>query len=60
MVGVSAVTADVGAVVALAAMPVPASTLVAVRAPAVVALIAAVLGVAAIPAGAVAAAPVLS
>lgn len=52
MVGVSAITADVDAVVALAAMSVPASTLVAVRAPvAVVALGVAVLGVAVVPAG---------
>ena len=51
-VGVSAITADVSAVVVLAAVPVSASTLVAVRAP--VAVVA--LGVAAL----VAAAPVLS
>ena len=60
LVGVSAVTTDVGAVVVLAAVPVPASALVAVRAPAVVALVAAVLGVAAILAGDVAATPVIS
>lgn len=61
LVGVSAVTADVGAVVALAAMSVPASTLVAVIVPAVViALVAAVLGVAVVPAGVFAAVPVLS
>ena len=59
LVGVSAV-ADVSAVVVLAAIPVSASTLVAVRAPVVVALVAAVLGVAAIPVGVVAAAAVLS
>ena len=60
LVGVSAVTADVGAVVALAAMSVPASTLVAVIVPAVViALVAAVLGVAVVPAGVFAAVPVL-
>ena len=47
LVGVSAITADVGAVVALAAVPVPTSALVVVVAPAVViALVAA-----AIPAG---------
>ena len=61
LVGVSAVTADVGAVVVLVAMPVSASALVAVKAPAVIVLVAAVvLGVAAIPASAVAAVPVLS
>ena len=64
LVGVSTVTADVGAVVVLAAVPVPASILVVVRAPAVVALVAAVLGVAAVVAGgcfsAVAATPVIS
>ena len=64
LVEVSAVTADVGAVVVLAAVPVPASILVVVRAPAVVALVAAVLGVAAVVAGgcfsAVAATPVIS
>ena len=56
LVGVSAVTADVGAVVALAAVPVPASALVVVVAPAVVI----VLAPAAIPAGDVAATPVIS
>ena len=55
LVGVSAVTADVGSVIALAAVPVPASALVVVVAPAVVVLVAA-----AIPASAVAAAPVFS
>ena len=61
LVGVSAITADVGAVVALAVVPVPTSALVAVTAPAVViALAPAVLGVAAISAGDVAATPVLS
>ena len=72
LVGVSAITADVGAVVVLAAIPVPASALVAVTAPAVIVLVAAALGVAAvlaggcfsavaaaIPAGAVATVPVL-
>lgn len=55
LVGVSAV-ADVDAAVVLVAVPVPASTLVAVIVPAVViALVAA-----AIPAGDVAAAPVIS
>ena len=48
LVGVSAVTADVGAVVALAAVPVPTSALVAVKAPAVIVLVAAALGVAAV------------
>ena len=57
LVEVSAVAADVGAVVVLAAVPVSTSTLVAFRAPAVViALVAAVLGVAFVPAGAFAAA----
>ena len=55
LVGVSAVTADVGAVVVLVAAPVPASALVAVTAPAVI-----VLAPAAIPAGDVAATPVFS
>ena len=56
----SSAVADVGAVVALAAMSVPASTLVAVIVPAVViALVAAVLGVAVVPAGVFAAVPVL-
>ena len=60
LVEVSAITADVGAVVALATMSVPASTLVAVIVPAVViALVAAVLGVAVVPAGVFAAVPVL-
>ena len=66
LVGVSAVTADVDAVVilaavavpavvvALAAVPVSASALVAVRAPAVIALVVALVA-AAIPAGDVAA-----
>lgn len=53
-VGVSAV-ADVGAVVALAAVPVPASALVAVIVPAVVIA----LVVAVVPAGVFAAVPVL-
>ena len=57
LVEVSAVAADVGAVVALTAVPVSTSILVAFRAPAVViALVAAVLGVAFVPAGAFAAA----
>lgn len=61
LVGVSAATADVGAVVVLVAVPVPASVLVAITAPAVViALTPAVLGVAAIPASDVATAAVLS
>lgn len=60
LVGVSAITADVDAVVVLAAIPVSASTLVAVTAPAVIASVAAVLGVAAIPAGGFAVVPVLS
>lgn len=52
MVGVSAITADVDAVVALAAVPVSASTLVAVRAPvAVVALGVAASVAAVVPAG---------
>ena len=68
LVGVSAITADVGAVVVLVAVPVSASALVAVKAPAVIVLVAAALGVAAvvialapaaIPAGAVATVPVL-
>ena len=54
LVGVSAVTADVGAVVVLFAVPVSASALVAVKAPAVIVLVAA-----AIPASAVVAAAVL-
>ena len=54
LVGVSAITADVDAVVVLAAVPVPASALVAVKAPAVIVLVAA-----AIPASAVVAAAVL-
>ncbi len=48
LVGVSAITADVGAVVVLAAVPVSTSALVAVRAPAVIVLVAAALGVAAV------------
>ena len=56
LVGVNAVTADVGAVVALAAAPVPTSALVAVVAPAVVIA----LAPAVIPTGIFAIAPVLS
>ena len=60
LVGVSAITADVDAVVALAAVPVSASTLVAVRAPvAVVALGVAASVAAVVPAGGFAV-PVLS
>ena len=60
LVEVSAVAADVDVAVVLAAMPVSASALGAVRAPAVViALVATVLGVAVVPVGAVAAASVL-
>ena len=51
LVEVSAVAADVDAVVALAAVPVPAV---------VIAVVTAVLGVAAIPTGDVAATPVIS
>lgn len=54
LVGVSAITADMGVVVVLVAVPVSASVLVAVKAPAVIAL-----APAAIPASAVAT-PVLS
>ena len=64
LVGVSAITADVGAVVVLAAVPVPASALVAVVAMTVViALTPAALGAAVVLVGgcfsAVAATPVI-